>query len=65
MIKTSPRILTDSRYTVVAFRTAGRRNAMISNGYSRKDVIEYPHNCNYLDMHCINIPSISYLLKIY
>ena len=58
MIKTSSRILADSRkfvntilhndfngYTAVAFRTAGRRNALINHGSSRNDVIQYFHMC--------------------
>ena len=58
MIKPSSRILADSRkfvntvlhsdfseYTAVAFRTAGRRNALINHGFSRNNVIRYFHMC--------------------
>ena len=58
MVRTSPRVLRDSRkyvntvlnvdfheYTAVAFRTGNRRTALVKEGYSRKEVIEYFHEC--------------------
>ena len=58
MVRTSPRVLRDSRkyvntvlkvnfleYTAVAFRTGNRRTALVRKGYSRQHVIEYFHEC--------------------
>ena len=59
MVKTSPRILKDSRkyvntnlnanfneYVAVAFRTAGRKNAMVASGNSRNDIMQYFYKCS-------------------
>ena len=59
MVKTSPRILRDSRkyvyetlntnfgeYTAVAFRTAGRKNALAVKGISRYNILQYFYNCS-------------------
>ena len=58
MMRTSPRVLKDSRkyvntvlnvdfkeYTAVAFRTGNRRTALVKDGYSRRQVIQYFHEC--------------------
>ena len=58
MIRTSPRVLQDSRnyvntilkvdfkeYTAVAFRTGNRRTALVRSGYSRSQVIQYFRGC--------------------
>ena len=58
MVRTSPRVLKDSRkyvntvlnvdfkeYTAVAFRTGNRRTALVKDGYSRRQIIQYFHKC--------------------
>ena len=58
MVRTSPRVLKDSRkyvntilnvdfkeYTAVAFRTGNRRTALVRSGYLRSQVIQYFHEC--------------------
>ena len=59
MVKTSPRILKDSRkyvneilnanfseYTAVAFRTAGRKDAFRVRGFSRYDLMQFFYKCS-------------------
>ena len=58
MVKTSSRVLRDSQkyvntvlhvelkqYTAVAFRTTGKKNYLVSKGYSRKNVMQYFQKC--------------------
>ena len=58
MIKTSPSVLKDARnyvntilstnfkeYTAIAFRTAGKKNALVGSGHSRDDVMQALRKC--------------------
>ena len=72
MVKTSPRVLKDSRnyvntvlnvdfheYTAVAFRAGNRRTALVRKGYSRQQVTEYFHKCAKEVSHKLLIDSLS------
>ena len=78
MVRTSPRVLKDSRnyvntilnvhfkeYTAVAFRTGNRRTALVRSGYSREQVIQYFHKCaEQIKQKLFNISSSAKFLSI-
>ena len=78
MVRTSPRVLQDSRnyvntilnvdfkeYTAVAFRTGNRRTALVRSGYSREKVIQYFHKCTkQIKRTLVNISSSATFLSV-
>ena len=78
MIRTSPRVLQDSRnyvntilkvdfkeYTAVAFRTGNRRTVLVRSGYSREQVIQFFHKCTKrIKQTLVNMSSSARFLSI-
>ena len=78
MVRTSPRVLQDSRnyvntilkvdfkeYTAVTFRTGNRRTELVRSGYSREQVIQYFHRCaEQIKQTLVNMSSSAKFLSI-
>ena len=78
MVRTSPRVLQDSRnyvntilkvnfkeYTAVAYRTGNRRTELVRNGYSREQVIQYFRRCaEQIKQTLVNMSSSAKFLSI-